>query len=168
MNCNPFVAFALLALAGCASTGDRYPSLSIRDAERVAGEFAVAPAAPQVAPLPPIAPETAGLLGQLRATAAAAHRDFLAAVPGARRDVSAARGTGVTDDRWATAQVALADLDSARSDAAIALGDLDLLFADAALAQELRDEIVVVRAEVTGLIAEQDRVLAELRGSLGS
>ncbi len=158
---------SLAALAGCASTGDRYPSLSIRDAERVEGEFTVAPPVPVVTPPPPLPADTAGTLTQLRAQANAAHQKFLAAVPGTRRAVTAARGAGITDDRWASAQVALGDLDSARSEAAIALGDLDLMFADAALAQELRDEIVAARNEVTGLIAEEDRVLAELRGAMG-
>lgn len=157
----------LAALAGCASTGDRYPSLSIRDAERVEGEFTVAPPAPVVTPPPPLPADTAGRLTQLRAQANSAHQKFLAAVPGTRSTVAAARGAGITDDRWAGAQIALADLDSARSEAAVALGDLDLMFADAALAQELRDEIVQTRAEVTALIEEEDRVLAELRGSLG-
>jgi hypothetical protein len=170
MNRTFAATLCLVTLAGCASTGDRYPSLAIREAEireadRVAGEFAVVPPA-EPTPLPPIAPETAGRLGQLRAQAATAHQKFLAAVPGTRSAVAAARGSGITDDRWASAQVALADLDSSRSEAAIALGDLDLLFADAALAQELRDEIVVARTEVTGLIAEEDRVLAELRGAI--
>ncbi len=163
---NPLLALSLVALSACASTGDRYPSLSIRDAERVGGEFAVAPPVAVPPAPPPIAPETSGRLGQLRAQAATAHRAFLAAMPGARRAVSAARGASITDDRWAAAQVALADLDSSRSQAAIALGDLDLLFADAALAQEQRDEIVVARTEVSSLIAEEDRILAELRGAI--
>lgn len=158
------LALSIVALSACASTNDRYPSLAIRDAERVTGAFEVTPPAPP--PLPPIAPETAGRLGQLRAQAASAHQTFLAAVPGARRAVSAARGAPITDDRWAAAQVALADLDSSRSQAAIALGHLDLLFADAALAQVQREEIVGARAEVSALIAEEDRVLAELRGAI--
>ncbi len=157
---------SLAALAGCASTGDRYPSLSIRDAERVEGEFTVARPAPVVIPPPPLPADTAGRLTQLRAQANSAHQKFLAAVPGARRAVTAARGAGVTDDRWAGAQVALADLDSARSEAAIALGDLDLMFADAAIEQAQRDEIVQTRAEVTALLAEEDRLLAELRGAI--
>ncbi len=158
---------AIAALAACASSGERYPSLAIRDAERLSGEFAVAPAAPEVAPLPPLPADAASRIVALRAQAATAHRKFLAAVPDARRAVGAARGAGVQDDRWAGAQVALADLDSSRSEAAIALGDLDLIFADAAVEQAQRDEIVAARSAVSALIAEEDRVLAELRGALG-
>jgi hypothetical protein len=160
-------ALALASLAACASTGDRYPSLAIRDAERISGEFAVAPSTPEVAPVPRLPADTLGRIGALRTQAASAHQKFVAAVPGARNAVGNARGAGVEDDRWAGAQVALADLDSSRSEAAIALGDLDLLFADAAIEQAQREEIVAARSEVTALIAEEDLILAELRGALG-
>ena len=154
-------------LTACASTGGDYPSLAIRDAERAEGTFEPAEAAEE-APAPP-APPSADLLerlAQLETEATAAHRAFLEAAPGARRAVATARGAGVETDSYADAQVALADLDSHRSRAAVALGDIDLLFADATLAFELRDPIVDARNAIIALIAEEDAVLAELRGGL--
>lgn len=148
-------------LTACASAGDRYPSLAIRDAERVQGTFAVSPAAaPTEAPAPP---GTLDRVAQLGAEARSAHAKFMAAAPGARQAVGAARDAAVTENRWAVAQIALADLDSARSEAAIALGDLDLLYADATLAFTEREQIGATRREVLALLSEADRILAELR-----
>lgn len=90
------------------------------------------------------------------------------AAPGTRRLVEAAAGTDVTNDRWASAQVALASLESARSQSAVPLGDLDLLHADAAIALEQRATIEETRAAVTGLIAQEDAILANLRGKTPS
>lgn len=162
------IAPLLLAapLAACAAGSADYPSLAIRDAERVEGSFE--PAAPAEAPPPP-APPSADLLGrlsQLQAQASSAHRAFLEAAPGARRAVFAARGAAVESNAYADAQIALADLDSHRSRTAVALGDLDLLFAEATLAFELRAPIAEVRSEVAALIAREDAVLAELRGAI--
>lgn len=155
-----------LALAACASNNTDYPSLAIRDAERVEGTFEAA--SPAALPQPdPVAEGTLGQLAQLREAARNAHNAFTSAVPEARRLVAAARGAGTSSDRWAAAQVALADLDSSRSQATIALGDLDLLFVDATLDYTQRDEIAATRDEVAGLIARQDRILAELRNLIG-
>lgn len=153
-----------LALSACAAGSDRYPSLAIRDAERVQGSFEPdAAEAPAPLPAAPSA-ELLARLAQLREEAASAHREFLAAVPAAARLAAAAGAVG--SDSWASAQVALADLDSARSKAAVPLGDLDVLFVDATLAAEQREAIAVTRAEVVGLIGEEDAVLARLRGLL--
>ena len=153
-----------LALSACASTSDRYPSLAIRDAERVEGTFeADVAATPVPAPAPPSADLLARLAG-LRSDAAGAHREFLSLLPQAQRLVAAAGGVG--SDGWASAQVALASLDAARSKAAVPLGDLDVLFVDATIAAELREPIAEARGEVLQLIAEQDAALARLRGRL--
>jgi len=155
-----------LALSACAASSDRYPSLAIRDAERVEGTFepdAGDAAAP--APSPPSA-ELVARLGQLREQAASAHREFLSAVPGAERLAAAAGALG--SDSWASAQVALADLDSARSKAAVPLGDLDILFVDATLAADQREAIATTRAEVVRLVSEEDAVLARLRARVGA
>ena len=160
------LAFPLIALAlsACAAGSDAYPSLAIRDAERVEGSFEPdAAATPAPAPAPPSA-ELVARLAQLREEAAGAHREFLSSVPDAERLAAAAGEVG--SDGWASAQVALADLDSARSKAAVALGDLDVLFVDATLAADRRDAIAATRAEVVRLIGEQDAVLARLRGLL--
>lgn len=157
-----------LCLAGCASTGGDYPSLSIRDAERATGTFEPdTGGSAQTAP----SPAPAGLgerLAQLTGTAGAAHADFLAAAPQAERLVNAGAGAAVASDRWAAAQVALADLDSARSRAAIPLGDLDLLYADATLAWQDREAIAAAREEVIGMVTEEDAILARLRNRIGS
>ncbi|WP_374405947.1 hypothetical protein [Pelagerythrobacter sp.] len=158
------LAAPLVACAG--GGGGDYPSLAIRDAERVEGSFeAAAPSEAPPAPAPPSA-DLLERLAQLETAASDAHRAFMEAAPGARRAVTAARGAGVESDRYAEAQVALADLDSHRSRAAVALGDLDLLFADATLAFATREPIAAARAEITGMVAEEDAVLAELRGAL--
>ncbi len=153
-------------LAACAGGSADYPSLAIRDAERVEGTFEPAPATE--APAPPAAPSADLLqrLSQLRTEAASAHRAFTQAVPGARRTIEAARGAGVETNSWAAAQVALADLDSHRSRTAVALGDLDLIFADATLAFELREPIADAHSQVADMIAQEDAILAELRGAL--
>ena len=53
-RCKPFNTAALLVapalLAGCAADTDRYPSLAIRDVERVSGTFEVAEGDPAPAP----------------------------------------------------------------------------------------------------------------------
>lgn len=153
-------------LAACATGADNYPSLAIRDAERIGGSLAAPQPEAPPAPLSPPGADLLARLGQLRSEAGSAHQAFLAAVPGTRRAVRAARGAAVESDRYASAQVALADLDSHRSRAAIALGDLDLLFADAVLAFELKEAIADTRDDVTDMIAQEDAVLEELRSAL--
>lgn len=161
-----FLSVAAIPLAACASAASDYPSLAIRDAERVSGELA-APA--NTAPAPPPIPASADLLqrlGELQSAARSAHAAFLKIAPSATRKVSEARNAAVASDRWATAQIALADLDSQRSQAAIALADLDALYTQSAIALERRGEIESARAAVIDLIAAEDEVLARLRGSL--
>lgn len=155
-----------LALSACAATSGQYPSLAIRDAERVQGTFEQEAAPPL--PAPPAAPsaDLVARLAGLRQDAQAAHRAFLASAPGAERLARGAGGTG--SDSWASAQVALADLDASRSIAAVALGDLDVMFIDATVADEQRAAIAATRTEVVGLVGEEDAVLARLRGRVGS
>lgn len=153
-----------LALCACAASSDRYPSLAIRDAERVEGTFEPdAAATPAPAPAPPSA-DLLARLAELRRDAASAHREFLAGVPAAERLAAAAGGVG--SDSWASAQVALSSLDGARSKAAVPLGHLDVLFIDATVAAEQREAIAEVREDVVRLIAEEDAVLARLRGRM--
>ncbi|MDZ4308427.1 hypothetical protein [Allopontixanthobacter sp.] len=160
------LGLAATLLSGCASDTSVYPSLAVRDVERIHGSFqsSQTPAAPL-----PESPPSADLLerlAQLQSAAASAHRLFMAAVPETERLLAAAAGTDVTSNRWATAQVALSSLESARSQAAVPLGDLDLLHADAAIELQQREVIQEVRAAVTALIAEEDAILAGLRGRL--
>lgn len=158
----------LPALGACATSGDRYPSLAIRDVERAQGQFDPI-ASPSLA-VPEVALPGGGSLAErlsaLGAVADAAHRAFLAAAPAAARRANAAAGAAIGSDSWATAQVALADLDSARSMTAIPLADLDtLMVANAVQARDV-SAIEAVRQQVLTQVREQDEVLARLRAQV--
>ena len=112
-------------LAACASPAGHFPSLDMREGERVSGTIA-APAAPPLAP----SPASAGDLASLAVTAQASHAAFSEALPQARALVAAAQA----GDGWSAAQVAIADLEAHRSALMIALADLDRLLVDAVLA----------------------------------
>lgn len=158
------LSFALLATA-CASTGD-YPSLAQRPVERVGGSFPADNA--QTAPAPPAAPsaDLIARLAELQRDAASLHAQFVAATPAATRLARAAGGTG--SDSWAAAQVALADLDSLRSRAAVSLAELDALWVDSTVGGGPREAIGLARGAVESVIAQEDEVLAGLRGRIGS
>ena len=156
---------ALSVLAACTTPGDGdYPSLAQRPAERIEGTFEADTAEP--APPPPVLPsaDLAARLAQLRRDAEAAHAEFRANIPAAERLARVGGPTG--SDSWAAAQVALADLDSIRSRVAIALADLDTLWVDATLEAGPREAVGTTRDAVEGLVAEEDAVLARLRGRL--
>ena len=153
-----------LLLGGCASTGGSYPSLAIRDAERVEGSMTAPDGA---AALPPPAALSGSVLqrvAQLESAASTAHRSFQQATPAAQRAANGARGAAVTTNAWGDAQVALSGLDAIRSQTAIALADLDLLFVDATLDYQQRGVIGEARERVLELVRAQDRTLAQLRG----
>lgn len=153
-----------ILVAGCAASSDRYPSLAIREAERVEGSFQVS-----ATPLPgptPVSETTLSRVQQLVGDARAAHEQFLTSASSAERSVRSAIGSDATSNAWASAQVDLADLDSHRSIAAIALGDLDLLYVDSTISFSERDEIDAARKTVVGMISEEDAILARLRGDL--
>lgn len=162
------IALSLILLSACAAPQATYPSLSIRDAERIQGSFetGVGPSTSIVAT--PLSADITDRLTQLQATAASAHRKFLNAAPGASRIVNAASGASIASDRWSSAQVALADLESVRSQAAVPLGDLDLMHAQASIALDQRESITRARESVTSMIAEQDAILSVLRAKLPS
>ena len=101
----------------------------------------------------------------LVAAARDAHAQFTAAIPAAQRRVQAGNAA-VGSDSWASAQVALADSDSARSNAAVALGDLDILFAAATVQAQDAAAIAAARATVVALVTEEDVVLERLRAQV--
>lgn len=158
------VSLSVLTLAACASPGGDYPSLAQRPAERVEGTFTPDEAAPVAAM--PIAPsaDLATRLSENTRQAEAAHREFVAAAPTAERLARQAGATGT--DSWAAAQVALADLDSIRSRVAVNLADLDSLWVDSTIEPGPREAIGSARSTVEALVAEEDAVLARLRGRL--
>ena len=147
---NRVAALFLCTLLGACATADdgEYPSLAIRDVERVSGTLA--PPAPYVPPPTPAA--VSDRLTQLASEAASAHRAFGTEAPRARTAANAARGDAVGSETWAVAQVALAALESARSRAMIALADLDRLYVDAA----------VQGGELTRIAATRDQVIAQV------
>lgn len=161
-----FLALATApALAACATATDRYPSLAIRDVERVEGRFdaiAVPPVAVPVVAVPQGGP-LSERLAALASEGNAAHRAFTAAQPRAARLADAAAGAAIGSDAWASAQVALADLDAARSRTAIALADLDTLMIARAVQAEDLAAIETVRQQVLTQIEAEDAVLARLR-----
>lgn len=155
---------ALVAVLGaCASPGTDYPSLALRDAERISGTMEVDPPPP-----PPPAPAAATLeqLPQLTAEARAAHAQFVEAAPAARSRVNAAVGASRGSDSWSVAQVAVADLEARRSRAMIALADLDRLYVGAFTAAEDITAIEAARGEVDALVQQQNAVITELLGRL--
>lgn len=157
---------AALVLAGCTSGSHTYPSLAIRDAERVSGTFEVAPGGGDpITPAPTSANVLESLPGHL-AQSQSAHDGFLGMSAEAERLVLAAQGTDTDSNDWAAAQIALAQLESQRSQSAIALATLDLLYADASLGFTERKEIEAVRSQVLDLVKQEDEVLARLRNAM--
>lgn len=152
------------SLGACATPSEEYPSLAIRDAERVAGTLQPAEPQPYVPPSTP--PAVIDRLEQLSGEAASAHQAFLAEMPRARSAVAAARGSGPGADSWAVAQIAVAELESSRSRAMIALADLDRLYVDAAVAGEEIERIGAARDRVATQVDEQNATIDGLLGSM--
>ena len=161
-----FVLTVASLLGACASTGTDYPSLAIRDAERAEGRFDTGE--PARLDIPPVEVDlTLGLdarLSSLVFAAEEAHAEFVSVQPRAARLVAAAGSTG--SDSWAAAQVALAELDSARSRAAIPLGDLDMIYIAARVAADDAAAIEAARGRVVTLVGEEDAVLEDLRARI--
>ncbi|MBX7492568.1 hypothetical protein K3163_05030 [Qipengyuania sp. 1NDW9] len=166
-NARPALAAVLsLSLAACAGSSADYPSLAIRDSERSEGTFGSPE--PKRLDIPPVEVDlTGGLdarLASLVADARNAHEAFEETRPRAEELVAAASGTSLGSDRWAAAQVALAELDSARSRAAVPLGDLDAIYTAARVGADDITAIESARNEVIALVRIEDAVLADLRG----
>ena len=151
---------AILTLLGaCAGPAEDFPSLALRDAERVTGRMEPPPPPP---PAPPSAEVLAGLTGLL-AAADEANAAFTAALPAARRRAAAARGAGVGSEAWSVAQIAIADLEARRSQAMIALADLDRLYVDAMTQAQ---DIAAIDAARNDVAAAVERQTATIEGLL--
>lgn len=153
-----------LILGGCAADTANYPSLAKREAERIGDAPPATPATE--APAPPPSAQTMAELADLVAQARSAHRQFLAHRPQAERLTSAASGAAIASESWAVASVALADLESARSNAMIALARLDEIYAAARVEGSDASAIGEARGQVIALVGEEDRVLASLRARI--
>jgi hypothetical protein len=156
------LAGAALALSACASDTTHYPSLAKREAERIANSAPSAPS-PTPAPLPAAPAATLASLDGLIARAKDAHRRFAARRPRAEQLVAAAAGAPLASESWSVASIALADLESARSDTMVALAELDGAYAAARVAGSDVTAISAAREDVMALVGEEDRVLAALR-----
>ncbi|MDB5723467.1 MAG: hypothetical protein JWQ16_221 [Novosphingobium sp.] len=177
-------AVAAVLLAGCAADYSTYPSLARRPAERagnpaeqisgtspaerVSGTSEVVAAAPALLPPPPPSPDLIARLGQLSDQAQAAHSEFSSRRAEAQRLVSANAGASVGGEGWAQASVALAGLETTRSQAMIALADLDAIYVAESVAGSDVTAIAATRDRVIGWIGEEDQVLAELRGRIAT
>ena len=159
---------ATILLGACASASADYPSLAIRDAERMTGSAEAVVAVPDLAPPAPPSADLAARLAQLQGEAAAAHRAFRAAQGRTSVLVRAASRVAVGSESWAVATVALADLESSRSQAMIALADLDALYVAGEVGGGANPAVLQARDGVTALVAEEDAVLANLRGQIRS
>ena len=182
---------ALPVIAGCTS-GDEFPSLARRPPEKaasagvvaagttvahagpVAGGGRFAGSAPVVSPAPdatvtqaPVSADLTTRLAQLQEAARAAHGRFDGNRARAAQLVSAARGAATASEAWSVATVAIADLESARSDAMVSLGELDRLYVGERIDGGDGVAIAAVRDQVTAWVADEDAVLADLGGRLG-
>ena len=163
------ILLPLALMAACTTAqGHGYPSLAIRPGERVSGTADPVPAPAS----PPATAATGSQTARLRAQARAAHTRFGERRASATTLSAAARGAAVGSEAWSVAQIALASLEAARSEAMIALADLDSLYVtakiDAVATQGSGDVDAIggVRDDVIAMIGEEDTTLAALRGRL--
>jgi hypothetical protein len=154
---------ACAALSACASPGD-YPSLAVREGERIAGSME-APPTPAFTPAPP-SPGTLDEVSELVARVRTAQDAFAAAAEPARTRATAARGAPLGSEEWSVAQVEIAHLESIRSAAMIALADLDRLYVDAAVSGGETERIGTARAQAVDLVDQQDALIASLLAML--
>jgi hypothetical protein len=167
----------ILTLASCAAARD-YPSLERRPAELGGPERQTGSAQPvtgeaTATPPPPLSSELTTRLAQLVDVARGAHQRFGAKHGAAERSVASAGRAAMGSEGWSVATVALSELESVRSDAMFALAELDQLYTSEVIAASQNgnattiDAIAASRDQVTALIAEEDQVLARLRGRMG-
>ena len=152
-------------LSACASTSDRYPSLAIRDAERIHASAEAAEPPPPPLPVQPSADLTRQL-AQIRADAHRGHQAFLAAVPRTRSLVNAARGSASASDAWISAQVSLSELEITRRQMMTAMADLDKLLLQTELNGGAIDAVTETRDRVSALMDEENALMRQLAGSL--
>lgn len=160
---------AAVLLQGCAASTE-FPSLAVRDVERVAGSGT--PAAGSTDSIPVLPPAGANLttrLAGLVEVARKAHASFQAKQPAAQRAVA---GAGpARSDAWTSAEVALSDLQTSRSGALTALAELDQLYVDERAAHPEQvspaaTAIAAARDQVDGWVASETAVIERLGSRL--
>ncbi|MGJ0239106.1 hypothetical protein ACQEPB_11400 [Novosphingobium fluoreni] len=163
------VPTTLLMLAGCAGSAE-YPSLAIRDVERVQGSASPAPDAADAIPaLPPASADLTTRLAGLVETARQSHTRFQSRQAATERAVAAAGATA--SDSWSSAQVALSDLQTSRSGALTALAELDQLYVDerAAHPEQVSPAaatIATARDQVDGWVSAETSVISRLEARI--
>lgn len=163
------VPSTLLMLAGCAGSAE-YPSLAIRDVERVQGSASPAPDAADAIPaLPPASADLTTRLAGLVETARQSHTRFQSRQAATERAVAAAGATA--SDSWSSAQVALSDLQTSRSGALTALAELDQLYVDerAAHPEQVSPAaatIATARDQVDGWVSAETSVISRLQARI--
>lgn len=162
------VAFCAALLAGCVGSGDKYPSLAVRDAERQMTQDNATDTSAELAAIPAATPEDVARMRGYVEQARAAHQNFVAGQPGAAQSVRAARGSGVEDERRSRALVAVAGLTTLHGKTTLALSYLDEMEFSAATAFDAIDEIKEAQAVVNSLIREQDAALDSLTAQLAT
>ncbi len=123
------VFLALLAVAGCAQPGGRFPSLLPRAIE-TRDDAEPMPSAPAVVADPALDAQVAAAdaaLAKLRA-------DFEVGAARAQQLADAAKGMPAGSEAWLNAQSALADLEVIRADVSSSISDLERLAIDRAAA----------------------------------
>ena len=159
----PFrIAPLLGALALCACSTASYPSLAQRP-----GETTPHPA-PQTAPTSPASVPTPQLAAWL-ADAQTAHARFTAALPAARAALAAAQSAPRGSEAWSTANLALAQLETLRTDLGITQAALESSYAQDRLAlthSPSAPQIAATRDAITTLTTAEDEILAALRRQL--
>ena len=157
----PPVLFAAL-LSACAAPRGDYPSLLPRPIEQIS-------LAEPVRPVPVATPDAAldGKIAAASGAIAAATRSFEAAVARARPLVRAAAGKAEGSEPWLNAQVALAELDVARTAIDTPLADLERLAIDrAAAGAPPYPTLDAALAKATDAANAQRATIATLGGNL--
>lgn len=167
LRCLP--AIVPLVLTACSSAGG-YPSLALRDVERIAARSEPGAETPI---LPPPSSDLVRRLSGLVSAAQAADRQFRDQQGSTAAAVSRAAGATAASDSWASAQVALAKLETSRSGAVAALAELDTLYADARNAEPAgvspsAEAIAEARKQVSELVGRQNEAIASLSARLRS
>ncbi len=159
---------ALAAALGACSTRDtgKYPSLALRDVERITGS--AEPVEPEILPETPVAPgkELSARIDQLSGQARLSHQRFLAALPATRSAVSGSTGAAVASEAWARAEAALGALRAARNPTLVALADLDALYVASEMEVGAADALFAARNSVAALVSQQDQAITLLEESI--
>ncbi len=167
-----WAALCAVMLSGCASNGE-WPSLARRAAEKNGGRQSgtaapVLPGPGATVSQQAVPGDLAARLARLEQAARESHGEFGRKQSRAAALAGAARGAATGTEQWAVATVALAELESARSDVMVSLGELDRLYAAERIDGGDGEAIAAVRDQVTAWVADEDAVLADLGNRLKS